>query len=60
MHSITQKRSIPTKKYRKLVAGLVAGIKVTLTVCCDWMRHTETMGSHFNVMVCCTVYVSTH
>jgi hypothetical protein len=25
---------------------------VTVTIRCDWMRRTKTMGSHFNVMAC--------
>jgi hypothetical protein len=30
---------------------------VAVTIRCDWMRRTKTMGSHFNVTACHTVYV---
>jgi hypothetical protein len=44
------------KKYRiKFVVVLY--FTVTVAMRCDWMRRTKTMGSHFNVTACRTVYV---
>jgi hypothetical protein len=39
-------------KIYQLCSCAVAVFAVTVTIRCDWMRRTKTMGSHFNVTAC--------
>jgi hypothetical protein len=46
-----------TAKYIRSRPVAVPYFAVTVTIRCDWMRRTKTMGSHFDVTACRTVSV---
>jgi hypothetical protein len=53
-NEIEQQYSASVGKIRQIRthAVTVPYFTVTVTIRCDWMRRTKTMGSHFNVTAC--------